>query len=169
MVNQVILIGRTTRDIELKKASNGRLFGVVTIAVSRPFRNQATKEYDTDFIDVSLWGSTAENVAKYAGKGSLLSIRGRVGNRYLEYPNVATIQTIGLIGEQVSFIRTKAPGAVVINEKVDDGNENENKDGIDNLPMIDGITVEAMPTNEEFEAEFVKIENTESAEQQAAS
>ena len=40
MLNQVILIGRTARDVELRKASNGRFFGIVTIAVTRSFKNQ---------------------------------------------------------------------------------------------------------------------------------
>ena len=110
MLNQVILIGRTTRDVELKEASNGRPFGIVTVAVTRSFKNQETNTYDTDFVDVSLWGLTAENVAKYAGKGSAISIRGRVTNRVLDFPGEQTFKTIGIVGEQVNFIQTKAPG-----------------------------------------------------------
>jgi len=110
MLNQVILIGRTTRDIELREASNGRPFGIVTVAVNRSFKNQETDTYDTDFVDVSLWGITAQNVAKYAGKGSAISIRGRVANRVVDFPREQTFRTISVVGEQVSFIQTKAPG-----------------------------------------------------------
>ena len=109
MLNQVILIGRTTRDVELKQAPNGHLLGIVTIAVTRSFKNQETNTYDTDFMDVSLWGFTAENVAKYAGKGSTLAIRGRLTNRIIDFPGEETFKTINIVGEQISFIQTKAP------------------------------------------------------------
>ena len=117
MLNQVIIIGRTTRDVELKESANGRPFAIVTIAVTRSFKNQETNTYDTDFIDVAVWGFTAENVAKYAGEGSALSIRGRVTNRVLDFPGEQTFRTIGLVGEQVSFIQTKAPGATETSEE----------------------------------------------------
>jgi len=134
MLNQVILIGRTTRDVELRESSNGRPFGIVTIAATRSFKNQETNTYDTDFVDVSLWGITAENVAKYAGKGSALSIRGRVTNRILDFPGEQTFRTIGIVGEQVSFIQTKAPGANISNE------ENSEE-----------FTLDSFPTSEEFD------------------
>ena len=140
MLNQVILIGRTTRDVELREASNGRSFGIVTIAVTRSFKNQETDTYETDFIDVSLWGVTAENVAKYAGKGSAVSIRGRIANRILDFPGEQTFRTIGIIGEQVSFIQTKPPGASENNEE-----------------KTDDFTLDDLPSNEEFEKE---IENS---------
>ena len=117
MLNQVILVGRTTRDVELRESSNGRPFGIVTIAATRSFKNQETNSYDTDFVDVSLWGLTAVNVAKYAGKGSALSIRGRIANRVIDFPGEQTFRTIGIVGEQVSFIQTKAPSGKPSNEK----------------------------------------------------
>jgi len=110
MLNQVILIGRTTRDIELKESSSGRTYGVMRIAVARSFKNQGTGNYDTDFIDVTIWGRIAENVAKYAGKGSAVSVRGRIGHRMVDTPGQQTFKTLTIIGEQVSFIQTKAPG-----------------------------------------------------------
>ena len=137
MLNQIILVGRTTRDIELKESSNGRPFGIVTLAVTRSFKNQETNTYDTDFIDVSLWGITAANVAKYAGKGSALSIRGRITNRVIDFPGEQTFRTIGIVGEQVSFIQTKRPDT-------DENNEEPSEE----------FTVGDLPTGEEFEAEI---------------
>ena len=140
MLNQVILIGRTTRDIELRESSNGRTFGIVTVAVTRSFKNQETDTYDTDFIDVSLWGVTAENVAKYAGKGSALSIRGRVTNRILDFPGEQTFRTIGIVGEQVSFIQTKAPDT-------NENNKENNEENLGELPLDD------FPTDAEIDVE----------------
>ena len=148
MLNQVILIGRTTRDVELKQTTNGRTFGIITLAVNRSFKNQETNSYEVDFVDVSIWGLTAENVAKYAGKGSTLSIRGRVANRILDFPGTQTFRTVGIIGQQVSFIRTKAPGAIT---------ETEDDEGV-------GIALEDFPTGEVFESELVKITDDESGE-----
>ena len=128
MLNQVILVGRTTRDLELKESSNGRSFGIITIATTRSFKNQETNTYDTDFIDVSLWGVTAESVAKYAGKGSAVSIRGRIANRILDFPGEQTFKTIGIVGEQVSFIQTKAPDTNSSSEVIEKSNDSALRD-----------------------------------------
>jgi len=136
MLNQVILVGRTTRDLELKESTNGRSFGIITIATTRSFKNQETNTYDTDFIDVSLWGVTAESVAKYAGKGSAISIRGRITNRVLDFPGEQTIKTIGIVGEQVSFIQTKAPGTSTASSEV--------------IKESDDSALADLPTEEEF-------------------
>ncbi|MCL1990849.1 MAG: single-stranded DNA-binding protein [Defluviitaleaceae bacterium] len=143
MLNQLILIGRTTRDVELKETTNGRTFGIVTLAVNRPFKNQETNTYDTDFIDVSLWGLTAESVAKYAGKGSAISIRGRVANRILDFPGEQTFRTISIVGQQVSFIQTKAPGS---NTESDESNES--------------FTLEDFPSGEAFDEAMDKFDES---------
>ena len=109
MLNQVTLIGRTTGDIELKESENGKKFGIVTVATTRPFKDAGTDEYGTDFIDVSLWGKTAENAVQHVGKGSAVSIRGRVANRVIDIPSEQTFKTIGIIGDRVSFIQLKPP------------------------------------------------------------
>jgi len=146
MLNQVILVGRTARDVELRESSSGRTFGIVTMATTRSFKNQETNSYDTDFIDVSLWGKTAENVAKYAGKGSALSIRGRITNRILDFPGEQTFRTIGIVGEQVAFIQTKAPGVSISTEE-----------------KSEEFALRDFPTGEEFDK---ALEEEQSQEQQ---
>ena len=116
MLNQVTLVGRITTDLELKEAGNGRPFCVATIATTRSFKNQETNEYETDFIDVSLWGLTAENTVKHAGKGSTVAVRGRLASRVIDYPNDQPFKTISVVGERVSFIQLKAPGGNVPDE-----------------------------------------------------
>jgi len=143
MLNQVILIGRTTQDVELRETAQGRTFGIMTVAVDRSFKNQATNTYEADFIDVSVFGNTAENVAKYVGKGSLVSIRGRVSNRVLDFPGEQTFRTIGIIARHVSFIQKKAPGSTIQNE-IHPGEEEV-------LPTKD------FPTGEEFQEALSKM------------
>jgi len=148
MLNQVILVGRTTRDLEVKEASNGRSFGIITIATTRSFKNQETNTYDTDFIDVSLWGVTAESVAKYAGKGSAISIRGRLANRILDFPGEQTFKTIGIVGEQVAFIQTKAPGTSANSEVIEKSDDSALRD----LPTGEQFN-EALADNSQNEVE----------------
>ena len=161
MLNQVVLIGRTTRDVELRTTSSGRPFGILTIAVQRSFKNQQTKTYDTDFIDVTLWGSTAENVAKYAGKGSAVSVRGRVSHRIIDNPNEPTIRVVSIVGDQVSFIHTKAPGMLVNGDGGNNDAEPEN--------AIDGVTMGELPQNDSFDEEIKLAEEEMAAKQEMAS
>lgn len=116
MLNQVTLVGRLTADPELKTSTTGRPFCFITLAAMRSFKNQETNEYETDFIDISLWGLTAENVVKHCGKGSAVAVRGRLANRVLDFPGEQTFRTIGVIGERVSFIQLKAPDAGINHE-----------------------------------------------------
>lgn len=119
MLNQVTLVGRVTADPELRTSTTGRPFCFMTLATTRSFKNQETNEYETDFIDVSLWGFTAENVVKHCGKGSAVAVRGRLANRVLDFPGEQTFRTIGVIGERVSFIQLKPPGSGMDHEMND--------------------------------------------------
>lgn len=109
MLNQVTLVGRITANPELKQSASGRPFCFITLAAMRSFKNQETNEYETDFIDISLWGLTAENVVKHCGKGSAVAVRGRLANRILDFPGEQAFRTIGVVGERVSFIQLKVP------------------------------------------------------------
>ena len=72
-MNHIILIGRLTRDPELRYiAGNGTPVASFTVAVDREY----SKEKITDFIDVQVWGKSAENCANYIGKGSLVGVQG---------------------------------------------------------------------------------------------
>ncbi|MGL5717743.1 MAG: single-stranded DNA-binding protein [Paraclostridium sp.] len=74
-MNHVVLIGRLTRDPELKYiAGSGTAVAQFAIAVDREFSKDGKKE--TDFIDIQVWGKSAENCANYLGKGSLAAIQG---------------------------------------------------------------------------------------------
>ena len=77
-MNNVVLVGRLTRDIELRYIpGNGTPVGNFTIAVDREFSGKDGKK-ETDFIDIQVWGKSAENCANYIGKGSLVGIQGSI-------------------------------------------------------------------------------------------
>ena len=86
-MNQVILIGRLTRDPELRYiAGSGTPVAQFGIAVDREFVGKDGKK-ETDFIDIQVWGKSAENCTNYIGKGSLVGIQGSL--RIDNYKNEA--------------------------------------------------------------------------------
>ena len=77
MMNQVILIGRITKDIELRHFENGNAVINFGLAISRDYKN-ANGEYETDFIDIQATNKIAELTSEYCKKGDLISVRGRL-------------------------------------------------------------------------------------------
>lgn len=80
MINNVVLVGRLTRDAELKYTQSNIAVATFTLAVNRPFKNEAG-EHDTDFINCVIWRQSAENLANWAKKGSLIGITGVIQTR----------------------------------------------------------------------------------------
>lgn len=78
MLNHIILMGRLTRDPELRRTGTGTAVASFTLAVDRDFGNRETGEKDTDFIDIVVWRSTAEFVSKYFTKGRMAVVSGRL-------------------------------------------------------------------------------------------
>jgi len=78
MLNRIILMGRLTRDPELRHTQTGVSVASFTLAVDRDFKNRDTGEKATDFIDVVAWRNTAEFVSKYFFKGRLAVVEGRL-------------------------------------------------------------------------------------------
>lgn len=80
MLNKIILMGRLTRNPELRRTQNGTAVVSFSLAVDRDFKNQAG-EKETDFIDIVAWRSTAEFVSKYFTKGRMAVVEGRLQMR----------------------------------------------------------------------------------------
>ncbi|QHZ45343.1 single-stranded DNA-binding protein [Bacillus sp. NSP9.1] len=104
MFNQIMLVGRLTKDPELRYTPDGVPVANITLAVGRYFRN-AAGEMETDFINCTLWRKTAENTAAYCRKGSIIGLAGRIqtqngidseGNRFFKTEVVArSVRFIG--------------------------------------------------------------------------
>ena len=77
MLNQVILVGRITKDVEVRESENGKKRAYITVAVPRSYKNEEGK-YDTDFIECILWNDVAENTSKYCKKGDIIGVKGRL-------------------------------------------------------------------------------------------
>lgn len=78
MLNRIILMGRLTRDPELRRTQSGTAVASFSLAVDRDFADKATGQRPTDFIDIVAWRSTAEFVSKYFSKGRMAVVEGRL-------------------------------------------------------------------------------------------
>ena len=83
MINNVVLVGRLTRDPELRYTPQNQAVGTFGLAVNRQFKN-ANGEREADFINCVIWRQQAENLAKFAKKGALIGITGRIQTRSYE-------------------------------------------------------------------------------------
>jgi single-strand DNA-binding protein len=102
-------VGRLTADPELKYNSSGTPVCNLTLAVNRPFSNQAGQK-ETDFINVVIWRKPAENTANYMKKGSLLGVTGRWTTRNYENSEGRRVYVNELVAESVQFLESKKSG-----------------------------------------------------------
>jgi len=103
-MNRVLIVGRVTRDLEKKLNSNGTSFVNFNVAVNR--RVQAGQEPQADFINCIAWGKTADNMALYLKKGSLISVEGRINTRNYEKDGHRVYIT-EVAAERVNFLSSK--------------------------------------------------------------
>lgn len=128
MLNKAILIGRLTRDPELRYTQNGTPVAKFTLAVDRPFANQEGKR-DVDFIDAVVWGKQAETATNYLGKGRLVAVEGRIQVRGYEHQGQKR-KAVEVVAEHVKFLDSKKgkekpaddvmPGAVEVEYSPED-------------------------------------------------
>lgn len=83
MLNSVVLVGRLTKDPELRYTPSNQAVTTFSLAVNRPFKNQ-NGEREADFINCVIWRQQAENLANWAKKGALIGITGRIQTRSYE-------------------------------------------------------------------------------------
>lgn len=105
MLNQIILVGRLTRDITVNKSENGAPVATISIAVPRNFKN-VDGVYDTDFIDCVAFDVIAENTAEYCKKGDIVGIKGRLQTRNVE-DGEKKIEKMEVIAEKITFLSSK--------------------------------------------------------------
>lgn len=105
-MNKVMLIGRITRDPELRYTSSNIPSVRFTLAVNRPFENQ-NGERETDFINIIVWRKQAENVKKYVSKGSLVAVEGRIQTGSYEKDG-QRVYTTDVVADNVQFLESKS-------------------------------------------------------------
>lgn len=104
MLNRALLVGRLTRDPELRRTSNGKAVTSFNLAVERNFKSD---DQEADFINCVCWGKIAENTERYCSKGSMVSVDGRIQTRNYDNNQGQKVYVTEVIADSVQFINTK--------------------------------------------------------------
>ena len=134
-MNRAMLIGRLTKDPELRATASGIAVCTFTIAVDRRFANRDSQTREADFIPIVVWRAQAENCAKYLHKGSQAAISGSIQTRSYDAPDGSKRYITEVVADEVQFL--SRPGG---NENGDDAARAQS---LGNPPFGDNIeTVE---------------------------
>ena len=106
MINRVVLVGRMTRDPELKRTAQGDAVTTFTLAVNRNYTSKDGQE-QADFINCVVWKKSAENVEKYCSKGSLVGVEGRIQTRSYDNSQGQKVYVVEVICDSVQFLDTR--------------------------------------------------------------
>ena len=105
-MNKAILIGRLTRDPELRTTPTGRNVCQFSVAVSRNFTN-ANGEREADFINCVVWDKQAENLVKYQKKGNQIAVEGRIQTRNYDDKDGKKVYVTEILASNISFLDSK--------------------------------------------------------------
>ena len=106
MINRVVLVGRLTKDPELRYTPSGVAMARFTLAVNRTFSNQQG-EREADFINCVVWRKQAENTANYLKKGSLAGVEGRIQTGSYEGQDGKRVYTTDVVADSVQFLEPR--------------------------------------------------------------
>lgn len=120
-MNRVVLVGRLTKDPELRSTNSGLSVSSFTVAVNRNFKNKEGV-VEADFINVSIFGKQADNVHKYCFKGSQVGIEGRIQTRSYDAEDGSKRYVTEVIADNIEFLSSKK--------------DNNNSNYIDSIPSI---------------------------------
>lgn len=132
MINRVVLVGRLTKDPDLRRTPTGTSVNSFTIAVDNRVRSGA--ERSASFINCTAFGATADNMAKYTRKGSLVGLEGRLQQRSYDNKEGRKVNVIEVIADTVQFLE---PKGVTESRPDDNFPTDEPQDDNKNLASID--------------------------------
>lgn len=107
MINNVVLVGRLTKDADLRYTANGTGVATFTLAVNRNFTNQDGNR-DADFINCVIWRKSAETLANYAKKGTLLGVIGRIQTRSYENQQGQRVYVTEVVAENFQLLESRS-------------------------------------------------------------
>ena len=105
MLNQVVLVGRLTKNVEIEEKGDKKLANI-TLAIPRSYKN-SDGEYESDFIDCVLWQAVAEDTAEYCHKGDIVGVKGRLQSSSYEKENGDKIFKTEVIAEKLTFLSSR--------------------------------------------------------------
>lgn len=107
MINRVVLVGRLTRDPDLRYTSGGAAVATFTVAVNRQFTNR-NGDREADFISCVIWRKAAENFANFTHKGSLIGVDGRIQTRSYENQQNQRVYVTEVVVENFSLLESRS-------------------------------------------------------------
>lgn len=107
MLNQVVLVGRLTSDMEVKESEDGKKYCNMSLAIPRSFKN-ADGVYDTDFVNIKTFDNIAQNTAEYCNKGDIVGVKGRIQTDSFEDKDGNNRFAINVVAEKVTFLSSKS-------------------------------------------------------------
>jgi len=120
-MNRVVLVGRLTKDPEVRALPTGNSVATFTLAINRNFKNKEGN-IDADFINISVFGRQAENVGKYVSKGSQIGIEGRIQSRSYDAQDGTKRYVTDVVADNVEFMgsaRNNNDNSAPVNAYVD--------------------------------------------------
>lgn len=145
MINNVVLVGRMTRDPELRRTGNGTAVTSFTLALDRNYNSSNGQQ--ADFINCVVWNKPAENTAQYCSKGSLVGIEGRLQSRSYQNNQGQTVYVTEVVCSRVQFLDTRR------------NDNNQAPQPMMQEPSFDNSFVPTM-NQKELEREFDNSDNT---------
>ncbi|MCQ2792069.1 MAG: single-stranded DNA-binding protein [Bacilli bacterium] len=130
MVNRVVLVGRLTRDPELRKTNSDKPVASFTLAVDNRNKN-AEGQKTASFIPVTVWNDQATNVCKYVRKGSLVGVDGRLLQRSYEKKDGTKANVLEVVADSVQFLEPKGSKNEASATKEDIAQPENKMDGVD--------------------------------------
>ena len=106
MINNTVLVGRLTKDVELRYTPSNVAVATFTIAVNRTFKNE-NGEREADFINCVMWRQQAENLANWAKKGALIGITGRIQTRSYDNQQGQRVYVTEVVAETFQLLESK--------------------------------------------------------------
>ena len=106
MINRVVMVGRMTRDPELRRTGNGAAVRSFTLALNRNYNSADGQQ--ADYISCVVWNKVAENVEKYCFKGSLVGVEGRLRSRSYDNAQGQRVYVTEVVCDSVQFLETKS-------------------------------------------------------------
>lgn len=134
-MNKVFLIGRLSRDPELRHTSNNTPVCQINMAISRPVSQG--KDPETDFINVVVWNKQAENLVKYVKKGNQIAIEGRIQTRSYDNEEGKKVYITEVLANHVEFIGSNSNKTNDNQTQVQDNKTSYTAEEIDNIPIDD--------------------------------
>ena len=140
MINRVVLVGRMTRDPELRRTNTGAAVTSFTLALNRNYNSADGQQ--ADYINCVVWNKVAENVAQYCSKGSLVGVEGRLRSRTYDNAQGQRVYVTEVVCDSVQFLETRAQR---------ERNQSSMNQGMMNQNPMDQYSQPAQPQTNNFQ------------------